>query len=151
VETGFDMSIEPITRFKQMFVMANFSFDSPDVPTVWEVFKAFIREPSGLKDASIEFRAGRCGLPPYQFGLDFDRFFWIEAESERFTERLHAQLTTKLPRHFTLRKTPTCLRLADYAGLEDFFAAVERRNEFQLATSLSPWAFELKQEPEVDY
>jgi hypothetical protein len=138
-----DVSLVPVERLKRMLTEAGFSFGHPDPILAWEVFKAFVREPLAVNDNNVTFHAGRRGLGPrYKFGLDYVLAFWAETEGERALERLVLGFACEMPRRFTLKKYPTCLRVSDFASLDQFFEAVELSDDFRLATTLSPWTCE---------
>jgi hypothetical protein len=132
-----DVGFVLLERLKRMLTEAGFSFDDPDPMLVWEIFRAFAREPVAANNDIVFFTAREVDLPPRDvFGLEFKRAF---GEWSRDRDLLILELVCTCQGQYTFKTWPVTLRSRDFASLDDFFEAVEFSQAFRLASTLSPW------------
>lgn len=132
----------------ESYLKNKISENTKDMTKVWEVFKAFGREPvEGEDEIALLFQ---CGINDFTgeelFYYDFVRQFSIyEGEEYSHMEQLHCEFVFEPTEE--LRKLDTSLMYFDYeGGVEDFYSEVENLEEFRIPLIYQPLRLEIYQE-----
>lgn len=122
--------------------------NSDDITTVWEVFKAFGKEPiEGEDEIALLFQCGVYDFTGEElFYLDFVRQFTIyDCEDYSRMEQLHCEFVFEPLEE--LSKLEVSLMYFDYEGdVEDFYSEVESCEAFKIPLKYKPSRLNIYQE-----
>ena len=139
-------ALEAEQKLRYMLHEAGFSEKGPKPLLAWEVFKSFVREPVDCAGDDILFECGKFSFTGEElFYLEFVRQFSFNDDTGEYDhmEQLHCTFTRQPTDE--LQGIQKVLWGFGFELIDDYFAAVEKLHEFQVATSLSIWKFELRQ------
>ena len=132
----------------ESYLKNKISENTKDIMKVWEVFKAFGKEPvEGEDEIALLFQCGAYDFTgEEQFYFDFVRQFTIyKGEEYSHMEQLHCEFVFEPTQE--LSELETSLMYFDYEGdVEDFYSEVENLEEFRIPLKYQPLRLELYQE-----
>jgi len=132
----------------ESYLKNKISDNTKDIMQVWEVFKAFGKEPvKGEDEIALLFQCGVYDFTGEElFYFDFVRQFTIyEGEEYSRMEQLHCEFVFEPTEE--LCKLETTLMYFDYEGdVEDFYSEVESLKEFKIPLKYTPLRLDIYQE-----